>query len=78
MAKLSELTSFLNRLDSSAIHYTLSSVRDHAILVGVSVPGERWEIEFMAEGQIEIEVFKSDGTIRDCSVIEELFRQHSE
>jgi hypothetical protein len=77
MAKLSKLTKFLDRLDGSDIHYTLSSVREGAIMVGVTVPEERWEIEFQADGDVEIEVFKSDGNVRDYSVIEDLFQRHS-
>ena len=42
MAKLSKLTKFLDRLDGADIHYTLSSVREGAVMVGVTVPGERW------------------------------------
>ena len=32
----------------------------------------------MADGDVEVEVFKSDGEIHDTSVIEELFQRHSE
>jgi hypothetical protein len=47
-------------------------------MVGVTVPGERWEIEFMADGEVEIEIFKSDGEIHDDSIIEDLFERHEE
>jgi len=77
MAKLSKLTKFLDRLDGADIHYTLSSVREGAVMVGVTVPEERWEIEFQADGDIEVEVFKSDGEVRDHSIIEDLFQRHS-
>ena len=78
MAKLSKLTRFLDRLDSSDIHYTLSSVREGAVMVGVTVPGEHWEVEFMTDGDVEVEVFKSDGEIRNLAIIEDLFRRHEE
>ncbi len=77
MMKLSKLTDFLDRLDRAKIHYTLASVRAGAIMVGVTVPGERWEIEFMADGDLEIEVFKSNGAIHDASTFDELFQRHS-
>ena len=77
MAKLSKLTKFLDRLDDTDLHYTLSSVREGAIMVGVTIPGERWEIEFVADGDVEIEVFKGDGEIHDYSIIEDLFQRHS-
>lgn len=76
--KLSKLTKFLDRLDGEDIHYTLTSIREDAVLVGVTVPGQRWEIEFMADGDIEVEVFKSDGEVEDFSIIEELFERHAE
>lgn len=78
MTKLSKLTRFLDRLDDADMHYTLSSVRESAIMVGVTVPEERWEVEFMADGEIEIEIFKSDGELHDNSIIEDLFRRHTE
>ena len=78
MAKLSKLTKFLDRLDGADIHYTLTSVREGAVMVGVTVTGEHWEIEFMADGDVEVEVFKSDGEIGDLSIIEDLFRRHAE
>ena len=76
--KLATLTDFLDRLDDADIHYTLTSVREGAVMVGVTVPDERWEIEFMSDGEVEIEVFKSDGEIHDDSIIEELFERHSD
>jgi len=75
MTELKVLTKFLDRLDSSDIHYTLSSVREGAIMVGVTVPEERWEIEFQSNGEIEIEVFQSDGEIHDDSILEDLFER---
>ena len=78
MAKLKKLTDFLDRLDGTEIHYTLTSVREGAVVVGVTIPDERWEIEFMADGDIEIEIFRSDGEVHDFSVIEDLFERHAE
>jgi hypothetical protein len=75
MAKLMVLTKFLDRLDSADIHYSLSSVREGAIMVGVTVPEERWEIEFQANGEVEIEVFQSDGEVYDDSILEDLFQR---
>ena len=67
------LTSFLDRLDDADIHYSLSSVREGAILISVSVQDERWEVEFLADGEIEIEIFTSDGEIHDESMLDDLF-----
>jgi len=42
--------------------YALSIVRD-SLLVAVSVPGERWEIEFFDDGRVELERFVSRGVV---------------
>ncbi len=74
MSDLSELTALLDRLDEAEIHYALSSVSEGASMVSIDSPGEEhWEVEFMSDGDVEIEVFKSDGQIFDFSIIEDLF-----
>lgn len=78
MAKLSKLTRFLDRLDGADIHYSLTSIREGAVMVAVSLPGERWEVEFMADGDVEVETFKSDGEIRGMSSTAEIFERHAE
>lgn len=68
----------LARLESAKIHYRLERSRYDAILIEVSVPGQRWEIEIMSDGSLEIERFRSDGNILDESVLEELFEKWSD
>lgn len=58
-----KLTTFLKHLEAVHLFYTLASHRDHAIMVLVTVPGERWEIDFFADGSIEVERFISNGEI---------------
>lgn len=77
MAKLKSLTDFLDRLDDAGIHYALSSIREGAVMVGVTVPGERWEVEFMTDGTVEVEVFESNGEIYDKSRLSDLFNAHA-
>lgn len=48
-------------------------------MVLVAVPGQRWEIEFMLDGRIDIEVFYSDGKIlHDPYELDELLRREAE
>jgi hypothetical protein len=70
------LLSFLNELRAAKISYRLGHCRDEAILVEIAVPGERWEIEFFEDGSVEVEVFRSDGTIRDSSALADLLAKH--
>ena len=68
---------FLEMLDKRNIYYKLSKIRD-SIMVEVAVPGQRWEIEFMSNGSIEIEKFLSDGEIYGYSEIKKMFEDFSE
>ena len=71
----SRLFQFIARLKTKNIAFTLSSVRDDAIMFHVAVPGERWEIEFFPDGSVEVERFRSPGEIDDDASIELLFAQ---
>lgn len=73
MSDLSELTNLLDRLDAAEIQYTLASVSEGAIVVAIDVPGEHWTVEFMDDGDIEVEIFKGDGQVFDYGIIEDLF-----
>lgn len=71
---LKELIDFLNKLESSNIFYKLNKIRDEAIMVEIAVPGQRWEVEFMKDGTVEIEKFISDGIFYDVNEIETLIK----
>lgn len=75
---LTKLLNFLAELDNRKIHYELKCVRHEAVMVNVCVPGQRWEVEFMDDGTIEIEKFKSDGEMSDEKELEVLFRDFSD
>lgn len=66
------LLSYMAKLSEWSIHYSLCSVRPEAIMIEAHVPGEHWEVEFFADGSVEVEVFRSDGTIRDHDALDEL------
>ena len=69
---MKKLIDFLERLDEKKIYYKLNKVRD-AIMVEVVIPGERWEVEFFANGNVEIEKFISNAEIFDEKELEQLF-----
>ena len=59
---LVKLIEFLNILEAGNVFYQLGKIRD-GILITIVVPGERWEVEFLIDGDIDIERFVSDGNI---------------
>ena len=69
---LQKLLDFLERLAESNTPYKLACHRD-AIMVELAVPGERWEIEFFANGEVEVERFRSNGHIAEEAELAELF-----
>lgn len=71
---MQQLLSFLTRLEAARISYRLEHNREEAIMVLVAIPGQRWEIEFMSDGTVEIEVFIAEGRMRSSDALEELFR----
>ena len=72
------LLAFLKRLSDAKIHFQLKHIRDESVAVFVSVPGEYWEIEFMDDGSIEVERFRSDGSIAGEDALDELFERFSD
>lgn len=69
---------FLQNLEKQTIDYSLAHHRDEAMMVIVAVPGERWEIEFLSDGSVEVEKFVSNGEIAGEEALTELFDHYSE
>ncbi|GKU82966.1 hypothetical protein [Niallia sp. NCCP-28] len=76
--EIKDLIHFLNKLEKKKIFYKLNKVRNEAIMVEIAVPGQRWEIEFIEDGTVEIEKFISDGDFYDVKEIENLFSNFSD
>jgi hypothetical protein len=55
---------FCNELNERRASYRLSVERPEAIRVSLDVPGERWELEFFPDGEIELERYVSQGVMQ--------------
>ncbi len=75
--RFEKLLTFVRRLEAARIHHRISYHIDDAISVEVYVPGEHWEVDFFADGEVYVERFRSDGHIDDESAIAELFAKHA-
>ena len=62
MNALEKLLAFVQQLDRRRISRRLDIVRD-AIMVEIYLPGARWEVEFFADGHVEVEIFESSGGV---------------
>ena len=85
MTSLNELIELLEKLEEKKIYYRLNKTRDDTIMIEVTVPGQKWEIEYNTYGKspehsckIEIEKFVCNGILYDESELETLFRDFSD
>src|SRR5271170_1570692 len=77
--QFSRFLAFLERLDAARIrHYSLAHTRDNAIMVCVVSPGTYWEIEFLEDGDVEVERYVSTGKIEDEDALTGLFDAFSD
>ena len=74
---MKEFLDFLEQLESRNIYYLIDRIRD-SVLVQIAVPGQRWEVEFFADGSIQVEKFMSEGIIYDEKELNTLFSEHSD
>jgi hypothetical protein len=76
------LIDFLDKLSQSKIHYNLSYHLPQAISVLITVPGERWEVDFHQDGEIQIEAFRAYTDVvsekEGEALLEDLFRRFSD
>ncbi len=76
-----KLLLFIDRLEEQKIPHALQCARPDAIMVFVHAPGQKWEIEFLEDGTVEIEIFESNGEIfsdADDSKLKELWELFSD
>lgn len=65
------LLDLLNRLDAAHVYYKLDHTRPDSLMVDVALPGWRWEVEFMADGSLDIERYQSTGgVVNDVALID--------
>ena len=74
MKSFKNLLEFLQVLEDKGIYFKLNHVRN-SILVEIAVPGERWEVEFMDDGTVEVEKFISEGIIHNEEVLKDLLKE---
>jgi hypothetical protein len=66
------------RMHAAKIHHEITKYRDDGVSIIATVPGERWEIDVLGDGEIVVEVFKTLGDCRGKEALHELFARHSD
>ena len=77
MYTIASFLDFLEMLEDRKIFFKLSKIRD-SILIEAAVPEQRWEIEFMRNGAVEIEKFISDGIVYGYKELDNLLSDFSD
>lgn len=73
MQKLLELS---DRMKAAGIHHEVTRYRDDGVSIIATVPGERWEIDVLDDGEVVVEVYKSQGGCRGEESLADLFARH--
>jgi len=53
----------IRALEKAQIHYRVDKHRYDGISIEATVPGERWEIDVLEDGEVDFERFVSDGNV---------------
>jgi hypothetical protein len=80
MDSLKRLLEFLTEIERRKISYRLEHIRAEALMVIIAVPGQRLEVEFFSDGQIELERFgpSSGVTATTLDELTHLLNRHSD
>lgn len=75
---LGQIIKFLEKLENKKIYYRLNKTRDSSIMAEITVPGQKWEVEFFDDGHVEVEKYISEGQILNEKELNTLFRDFSD
>lgn len=68
---MKKLLEFVDFLEDKGLYYRFNEESDNW-LIEIFVPGQRWEVEFLPSGEVQVEKFISQGHILDESALAEL------
>jgi hypothetical protein len=71
------LLELLSQLETREIAYTLGHYRPEAVMVTLALPGERWEVEFLADGSVDVERFVSTGELGSDEALRDLLAAYA-
>lgn len=75
---LENLLSIIEQLKNAKIFFSIAVTRDDAITIHAAVPGQRWEIDVFADGETQLEVFRSEGEILGHGCLRDLIAEFTD
>lgn len=75
---LKKLLALSDQLKDAGIQHDVTRYREDGVSIIAAVPGERWEIDVLDDGEVVVEVYKSQGGCRGEEAIKDLIERHSD
>ena len=75
---LRKLLALSDQLKAANIHHEITRYREDGVSIIANVPGERWEIDVLEDGEVVVEVYKSQGGCRGEEALKDLLERHSD
>ena len=75
---LKKLLALSDQLKAANIHHEITRYREDGVSIIANVPGERWEIDVLEDGEVVVEVYKSQGGCRGEEALKDLLERHSD
>lgn len=77
-APFAKLMKIIRALEAAQIHFTVSYHRYEAVSILATVPGERWEIDVLEDGDVDFERFVSTGGVQSEPEMTEFIAKFAE
>ena len=75
---MKKLLALSDQLKAANIHHEVTRYREDGMSIVANVPGERWEIDVLDDGEVIVEIYKSQGGCRGEEALKDLFERHSD
>jgi hypothetical protein len=75
---LKKLLALSDQLKAADIHHDVTRYREDGVSIIAAVPGERWEIDVLEDGEVVVEIYKSQGGCRGEEALKDLIAKHSD
>jgi hypothetical protein len=72
------LVKIIKLLQAAKIHYTPSEYREDAVSILATVPGERWEIDILEDGEVDFERFVTAGGVTGETELKQFIAKFAE
>ena len=77
-APFAKLMEIIRALEAAQIHFTVAYHRYDGVSINATVPGERWEIDVLEEGDVDFERFVTSGGVKGETEMKQFITKFAE